>query len=465
MQLVSGADAPIKVGNTLPLRNIPVGTTIHCVEMLPGKGAQLARAAGAAVQLLAREGDYAQIRLRSGEIRKVHINCRATIGEVGNEEHSLESIGKAGRVRWRGVRPTVRGVAMNPVDHPHGGGEGRKAAARDPVSPVGRAHEGLQDAQEQAHRRHDHPAPQRQGRRRLEHMARSIKKGPFVDHHLVKKVETAQKNNDKRPIKTWSRRSTILPDFVGLTIAVHNGKQHVPVYVTENMVGHKLGEFSHTRIFKGHSKAGSAQARGRGGRGGQEIDADGGRGGGRGAGAGGEGVRKRHEHHCETARRAPFRPEGAARRGPRSAARRVEQALNILQFSPKKGAVIIRKVLESAIANAEHNDGADVDELKVTQICVERGTVPAALPRAVQGPRRENHEADLPHTSSRSATGESRQMGQKIHPIGFRLALNRNWASRWYANNQQLFDHAARGHQGARPPEGAASRTPRCRAW
>jgi large subunit ribosomal protein L2 len=137
MQLVSGPDAPIKVGNALPLRNIPVGTIIHCVEMLPGKGAQLARAAGAAVELLAREGDYAQIRLRSGEIRKVHINCRATIGEVGNEEHSLESIGKAGRVRWRGVRPTVRGVAMNPVDHPHGGGEGKKSAARDPVSPWG----------------------------------------------------------------------------------------------------------------------------------------------------------------------------------------------------------------------------------------------------------------------------------------------------------------------------------------
>jgi large subunit ribosomal protein L2 len=134
-QLVSGAEAPIKAGNALPLKNIPIGTTIHCIEMLPGKGAQLARAAGASVQLLAREGDYAQIRLRSGEIRKVHINCRATIGEVGNEEHSLESIGKAGRVRWRGVRPTVRGVAQNPVDHPHGGGEGKKAAARDPVSP------------------------------------------------------------------------------------------------------------------------------------------------------------------------------------------------------------------------------------------------------------------------------------------------------------------------------------------
>jgi len=137
VQIVSGPEAPIKSGNTLPLRNIPVGTTIHCIEMLPGKGAQLARAAGASVQLLAREGDYAQIRLRSGEIRKVHINCRATIGEVGNEEHSLESIGKAGRVRWRGIRPTVRGVAQNPVDHPHGGGEGKKAAARDPVSPWG----------------------------------------------------------------------------------------------------------------------------------------------------------------------------------------------------------------------------------------------------------------------------------------------------------------------------------------
>ncbi len=137
MQLVSGADAPIKVGNALPLRNIPVGTMIHCVEMLPGKGAQLARAAGTSVQLLAREGDYAQLRLRSGEIRKVHITCRATIGEVGNEEHSLESVGKAGRARWRGMRPTVRGVAMNPVDHPHGGGEGKTAAARDPVSPWG----------------------------------------------------------------------------------------------------------------------------------------------------------------------------------------------------------------------------------------------------------------------------------------------------------------------------------------
>jgi large subunit ribosomal protein L2 len=136
-EILNGAEAPIKTGNALPLRNIPVGTTIHCVEMQPGKGAQLARSAGTSVQLLAREGAYAQLRLRSGEIRKVHVDCRATIGEVGNEEHNLRSIGKAGAQRWRGIRPTVRGVAMNPIDHPHGGGEGKTAAGRDPVSPWG----------------------------------------------------------------------------------------------------------------------------------------------------------------------------------------------------------------------------------------------------------------------------------------------------------------------------------------
>jgi large subunit ribosomal protein L2 len=136
-QLVSGAEAPIKAGNTLPLKSVPVGTTVHCIEMLPGKGAQLARSAGASAQLLAREGSYAQLRLRSGEIRKVHVDCRATIGEVGNDEHNLESIGKAGRKRWRGVKPTVRGVAMNPIDHPHGGGEGRTSSGRPPVSPWG----------------------------------------------------------------------------------------------------------------------------------------------------------------------------------------------------------------------------------------------------------------------------------------------------------------------------------------
>ena len=141
-ELVSGSEAPIKPGNTLPIRNIPVGSTIHCIEMKPGKGAQLARSAGTSVQLLAREGVYAQLRLRSGEIRKVHVDCRATIGEVGNEEHGLRQIGKAGASRWRGIRPTVRGVVMNPVDHPHGGGEGRTSGGRHPVSPWGQPTKG-----------------------------------------------------------------------------------------------------------------------------------------------------------------------------------------------------------------------------------------------------------------------------------------------------------------------------------
>jgi large subunit ribosomal protein L2 len=141
-ELLSGAEAPIKSGNALPIRNIPVGTTIHCIELQPGKGAQLARSAGTSVQLLAREGSYAQVRLRSGEIRRIHVECRATIGEVGNEENNLRKIGKAGAQRWRGIRPTVRGTAMNPVDHPHGGGEGRTGEGRVPVSPWGQPTKG-----------------------------------------------------------------------------------------------------------------------------------------------------------------------------------------------------------------------------------------------------------------------------------------------------------------------------------
>ncbi|AWD32794.1 50S ribosomal protein L2 [Candidatus Kinetoplastibacterium sorsogonicusi] len=135
--VVSGSESPIRIGNALPIRNIPVGTTIHCIEMLPGKGAQLARSAGSSAVLLAKEGTYAQIRLKSTEVRLVHVNCRATIGEVGHEEHSLRKFGKAGAIRWLGIRPTVRGVAMNPIDHPHGGGEGRTGEARVPVSPWG----------------------------------------------------------------------------------------------------------------------------------------------------------------------------------------------------------------------------------------------------------------------------------------------------------------------------------------
>ncbi len=137
-QVVAGKDAPIKVGNSMPLRNVPVGSMVHCIEMRPGKGAQLARAAGTSCSLISREQGYATIRLSSGETRRVPADCRATLGEVGNDEHSLRKIGKAGAQRWKGIRPTVRGAAMNPVDHPHGGGEARAGQGNPhPVSPWG----------------------------------------------------------------------------------------------------------------------------------------------------------------------------------------------------------------------------------------------------------------------------------------------------------------------------------------
>jgi large subunit ribosomal protein L2 len=136
-EIQSGSDSPIKPGNSLPLSNIPMGSIIHCVELKPGKGAQMVRAAGTSCQLIAREGRYVTLRMRSGEMRKVLSDCRATLGEVSNSEHNLTSLGKAGARRWKGVRPTVRGVVMNPVDHPHGGGEGKTSGGRHPVSPWG----------------------------------------------------------------------------------------------------------------------------------------------------------------------------------------------------------------------------------------------------------------------------------------------------------------------------------------
>jgi len=136
-QIMSGEEAPIKAGSAMSLRNIPVGSVIHNIELKPGKGGQIARSAGTSAQLVAREGAYCTLRLRSGEMRKVLSDCRATLGEVGNSEHGLRELGKAGASRWRGVRPTVRGVVMNPVDHPHGGGEGRTSGGRHPVTPWG----------------------------------------------------------------------------------------------------------------------------------------------------------------------------------------------------------------------------------------------------------------------------------------------------------------------------------------
>lgn len=136
-EIAAGADVAVKIGNCLPLINVPIGSVIHCLELKPGKGAQLARSAGASVQLIAKEGIYATVRLRSGEMRKILSDCKAVIGEVSNTEHNLRSLGKAGAKRRRGIRPTVRGVAMNPIDHPHGGGEGKTSGGRHPVTPWG----------------------------------------------------------------------------------------------------------------------------------------------------------------------------------------------------------------------------------------------------------------------------------------------------------------------------------------
>ncbi len=160
--ILSGSSAPIRPGNAMTLRNVPVGSVIHCVELKPGKGAQLARSAGTSAQLVAREGAYATLRLRSGEMRRVRADCRATLGEVGNSEHNLRSLGKAGAKRWRGIRPTVRGVAMNPVDHPHGGGEGKSSGGRHPVTPWGVPTKGHKT---RANKRTDKLIVRRRGRR------------------------------------------------------------------------------------------------------------------------------------------------------------------------------------------------------------------------------------------------------------------------------------------------------------
>ena len=233
MKVMNGPEAEIRVGNCLPLSEIPVGTLVHNIELYPGKGGQMVRSAGNSAQLMAKEGKYATLRLPSGEMRMVPIVCRATVGTVGNVDHNLIKIGKAGRKRHMGVRPTVRGSVMNPNDHPHGGGEGRAPIGRPgPCTPWGKPALGLGG----------------------ERMARSLKKGPFADASLLKKVDAMNASGQKQVIKTWSRRSTIFPSFVGHTFAVHDGRKHVPVYVTEDMVGHKLGEFVATRTYRGHDK-------------------------------------------------------------------------------------------------------------------------------------------------------------------------------------------------------------------
>ena len=249
-KVMSGPEADILLGNALPLKNMPAGTIVHNIELKPGKGAQMARSAGSQAQLVSKEGGMALLKLPSGEIRRVPLECMATVGQVGNVDHENVSLGKAGRTRWLGKTP-----AQPRRHHEPGGPPARRRRGQDLRRPasgdaVGPAHARLQDAQQQAHRQVDRHAQEQE---EVSDMGRSVKKGPFTDTHLEAKLAVLTAANEKKVVRTWSRRSTILPEFVGHTIAVHNGKKFIPVYVTENMVGHKLGEFSPTRTFKGHS--------------------------------------------------------------------------------------------------------------------------------------------------------------------------------------------------------------------
>jgi ribosomal protein S19 len=246
-QLMSGAEAPIKPGNCLPLRNIPVGTTIHCVEMMPGKGAQLARSAFGAVGCARRRlrNVASAIRRNAPRIDRVSRDARRSRQQRTQPALIRQSwcalLARYSADGARCVNPSTTRTVVAKVN----------VRGSSPGVAVGHEDQRLQNALEQAHRRHDR-APSRQEIGREKQVPRSLRKGPFVDLHLAKKVETAVATNDKRPIKTWSRRSMILPDMVGLTISVHNGRQHIPLRI-EEMVGHKLGEFAPTRTYRGHA--------------------------------------------------------------------------------------------------------------------------------------------------------------------------------------------------------------------
>ena len=258
---MAGPEAEVRPGNSKALRHMPVGTVIHNIELYPGRGGQMVRSAGTAAQLMAKEGDYATIRLPSGELRRVHASCTATIGQLGNVDHQNISLGKAGRSRWLGRRPTVRGSAMNPRRPPPRRWRGQGAHRRAAPDPLGQAGHGPAHAQEEAERQADH-RPRRTGaaRRRVAANWRRgrvslSQKRTYVDAKLLARIEVMNRRNDKRVLKTWSRDSTIFPQMVGHTIGVHDGRRHVPIYIAENMVGHKLGEFAPTRHFRGHSKS------------------------------------------------------------------------------------------------------------------------------------------------------------------------------------------------------------------
>ena len=250
--IVAGEQVDIKPGNAMPVGNMPVGTIVHNVEIKIGKGGQIARSAGTYAQIVGRDGEYVILRLNSTEQRLVHGRCMATVGAVSNPDNMNTTIGKAGRQRWMGRMPHNRGITMNPVDHPHGG---RTNKGGHPVTPWGFPTKGKKTRKNKSTAEIHHAQPPRAEEDivRIAIMARSVWKGPFVDGYLLKKAEAARSSGRHEMIRIWSRRSTILPQFVGLTFGVYNGQKHIPVMVTEEMVGHKFGEFSPTRSFYGHT--------------------------------------------------------------------------------------------------------------------------------------------------------------------------------------------------------------------
>ncbi len=248
--LQSGHGSEIRPGNALPLRYIPVGTTVHNVELKPGAGGKLGRGAGAAIQLVAKEGLFATLRLPSTEMRRVPIDCRAPSARSATPRRGWSR--SARRVEpLEGQAPARARRRDEPGRPPARRRRGQELRRPPPGVAVGQAR-GPHPQEGQEVRRADHPPPSRPRCSEVT-MPRSLKKGPFVDEHLQKKVDAMNASGDRKVIKTWSRRSTITPDMVGHTIAVHDGRKHVPVYITEAMVGHKLGEFAPTRTFRYHA--------------------------------------------------------------------------------------------------------------------------------------------------------------------------------------------------------------------
>ena len=252
--VIAGEKVDVKPGNAMPLANMPVGTIVHNVEMKLGKGGQIARSAGTYVQLWAAMPATPCCASIPAKCAWCRPSAWRRSARCPIPDNSNVSIGKAGRMRWKGKRPSVRGIAMNPIDHPHGGGEGRTKGGRHPVTPWGKATKGKKTRQQQATDKY-HRAQRAKARR-----SKDRRDGSLGLERPVRRRLSAEEGGEgarvgsKEVIKTWSRRSTILPQFVGLTFGVYNGQKHIPVLVTEDMVGHKLGEFAPTRTFYGHCR-------------------------------------------------------------------------------------------------------------------------------------------------------------------------------------------------------------------